>query len=154
MTRHRPPYHHRDHNRRRRRPRGVTLYEVLLALAIFLPAMVVLGECLSQGSRAALRSQLQTEAIIRCESVLAELIAGVRPLQAATGLPFEDGAPGWTWSAEILPGPHPDLLLVEVTVEHLNMADEINASWSINRLVRDPQLFLDAAAQSALEAGL
>ena len=138
----------------RRTRSGLTLYEVILSLAILLPSLVVLGQMISQGTRAAVQSRLQTQAVLRCETVLSEVLAGIWPMQPAEGVAFEDAAPGWTWNLLVTAGPHPDLLALQVTVEHADTLGTVNASYSLTRLVRDPQLYIDAAAMAATEAAL
>jgi general secretion pathway protein I len=128
--------------------RGITLYEVILALAILLPALVVITQGIATATRAAVTSRLRTEAIFRCDSIVSEVAAGARPIGGVSRSAAEDGAPGWWWSMELLGGPHPDTLQVSVTVEHEDSTGAVNASWTLNRLIRDPQLFLDAAAMA------
>ena len=60
-------------------------------------------------------------------------------------MPFEDD-PAWVWSLLVNPGPHPDLLDLEVIVSHLSENGTIDAECTLRRYLRDPQLFLDAAA--------
>ncbi|MCC7425135.1 MAG: hypothetical protein IT428_33110 [Planctomycetaceae bacterium] len=128
--------------------RGITLYEVILALAILLPALVVITQGITTATRAAVTSRLRTEAIFRCDSIVSEVVSGARPIQGVSRSAAEDGAAGWWWSMELLGGPHPDTLQISVTVEHEDSTGAVNASWTLNRLIRDPQLFLDAAAMA------
>ena len=128
---------------------GLTLLEVLVSLAIFLGSLVGLGQLIYTGSRAATRAQLQTQAILRCESKLSELVAGFETLQATDATPFDDDQL-WSWSVDYLESPHVDLLSIEVRVTHKNsVTDDINAAYAIQRMLRDPQLYLDAAAEEA-----
>ena len=130
---------------------GITLFEVVLALAIFLLAFAAVGQIVQNGSRASVDGQLQNDAVLRAQSKLAEIIAGVEPMSAMQGQAFEDDA-DWTWSLTMGDGPHVDLVLLTVMVEHIGGNGETDASFSINRLVRDPQLFIDAAANAAMSA--
>ena len=61
--------------------RAFSLLEVLLALGIFLTAFVALSQLSSNGMNAAVEARLTTNAILRCESKLAELVAAVEPLE-------------------------------------------------------------------------
>lgn len=130
----------------RRARSGITLYEVMISLAILLPALVVITQGITIATRAAVTSRLRTEAIFRCDSIVSEVTAGARPIQSVSRSVAEDGAMGWYWSMELAGGPHPDVLQVLVTVEHEDSTGAVNASWSLTRLIRDPQLFLEAAA--------
>lgn len=132
--------------------RGLTLYEVILAVAIFFPALVVLGQGIATGSRAGIQARLQTQAVLRAESVLAEVLAGVWPMESAAGMAFDDAAPGWTWDLEVLAGPHLHLLELQVTANYLSESGTTTTSCTLSRYVRDPQLYIDAAALQAAEA--
>jgi hypothetical protein len=144
----RPARLHRGSSKRR----GLTLYEVILAVAIFFPALVVLGQGIATGSRAGIQARLQTQAVLRAESVLAEVLAGVWPMESAAGMAFDDAAPGWTWDLEVLAGPHLHLLELQVTANYMSESGTTTTSCTLSRYVRDPQLYIDAAALQAAEA--
>ena len=129
----------------RRFPRhcGLTLFEVLLALALFLGTMAVLSQLWYGGVRASVQSQLRTQAVLRCESKLNEVVAGVLPLQPVTDTPFEDDA-SWSWNIQVLPGPHADVLLVIVNVVHPGQGGLSSSGHQLSRLIRDPQVWTDA----------
>lgn len=131
---------------------GLTLLEVLLGLAIFLGAMVSLGQLIATGSQAGTRSQLQTEAIFRAESKLAEILAGMEPMEPSGPNPFVDDPEGrWSWQLEFTDSPHVDLLGLSLTVRHENNVARTDVSQTIMRLVRDPQIYIDAALEDAEE---
>ena len=122
--------------------------------------MAAIGHLLSTGVRGALRSRLESQAILRCESKLAELVAGITPLQNAGGVAFADDH-AWNWSLAISAGQHPSLYVVEVTAAHPSTATAGNISYTLRRLVRDPQLEMlayekqlaDKASQSSSSSG-
>lgn len=153
MTRSRSITGTRNRHRTGRSRRGLTLYEVVLAIAIFLPAMLVLTQGMGVGTRAGLSARLQSEAVLRCDSVLSEVVAGSLPMQAVADEEFLDGAPGWTYSLEIGPGPHPDLLALQATVTHSTRDGMVNATTTLSRLIRDPQIFLDATLMQESTTG-
>jgi type II secretory pathway pseudopilin PulG len=128
-------------SRQRKKRGGLSLLEVVLALGILLMSLAALSQLVSSGSRAASDSQLRTEAIIRCQSKLAEAIAGSLPLQAVTGARFEDDA-RWRWSLRIQQASVPGLLELEVTVVREGAAGDSIAEFSLRRLVRNPESFL------------
>lgn len=139
-----------DHGARTAGRTGLTILEVLVSLSIFLGAMAAIGQLISSGSRAAVAAQLQSQAMLRCESVAAEVAAGIFPLQATEGQSFADDASGqWTWSLALLESPHVDLIAYEVTVRHVNNVGRVNAAFSLQRQVRDPQLY-ELAAEAEL----
>lgn len=129
--------------------RGITLFEVMLALAIFLGAFAAIAQVIDLGRQASVAGQLENEAVLRAQTKLAEVIAGVEPMSGLQGQAFEDD-PNWTWGLEIGDGPHVDLLGLTITVEHTRPSGTVDAQFVLRRLVRDPQLFIDAAASASL----
>ena len=122
---------------------GVSLLEVVLALGIFVAGLAALSQLHATGTDAAVQARLKTHAILRCESKLNEVSAGVEPLQAANALPFEDDS-SWNWSLTSEPGPHADLLQITVTVARNGQSSFDSASFSLSRLIRDPLVFQQA----------
>lgn len=120
--------------------RGISLFEVVLSLAIFLGAFLALSQLSQTGMTAAVQARLKTKAVLRCETKLAELTSAVEPLADATDQPFGDD-PNWTWSVLIAPGPHADLLLLTVSVRYDGGSESSAASFSMSRLMRDPVVF-------------
>ena len=109
--------------------------------------MTAITRLVSTGTRASVRGQLQTEAILRCESKLSEVIAGIEPMESveAQEMPIEDGE-GWVWSMQVIYGEEEySPLSLEVMVQHLTTDGSANAAFTIYRTIRDPQLFIDAA---------
>jgi len=129
-----------NHQPIRRQRRGITLYEVVLALAIFIAALLVLGQSITTGTRAAVQSRLRTQAIVRCESKLAEVISGIEPMQVAGNVPFVDDPTHWHWSLDIAEGPYSGLLELMVSVSH---SGDVAVDYSLNRYVRNSQMFLE-----------
>jgi hypothetical protein len=130
----------------------LTLYEVVLSLAILLLFMTILSNIIAAGKRAAVQSRLQTEAVLLCQSKLAEVLAGAETLQAVSSVPIDAVAPQWQWALQIVPGPHADLLELQVTVTHATENGTVDATASLNRFVRDPAIFEEAASQEAVSA--
>lgn len=128
--------------------RGFSLLEVLLSLAIFLTAFVALSQLSSNGMNAAVEARLTTNAILRCESKLAELVAAVEPLEDVTDQPFQDDE-SWTWTLQTAAGPHADLKNITVIVKHDGANKLASASYSMSRLIRDPVVYEIAAAEEA-----
>ena len=132
-------------NRRRRRlyPLGLTLLEILVSTAILLASLTAIMQVLNVGHNSRLSAVLDAEGVLRCESMMGELLAGVRPLMSSSVEPFEDN-PKWMWYASISDQGSTSLLQVEVVVEHSPASDQVNSSYSLTRYVRDPQIFLEA----------
>ncbi len=136
---------------------GLTLLEVILALAIFAGSMAVLSELVATGHRANLQSRLQTIAIIRAESQMNEVIANPALMVSASGMPFPEayttGAAGqWTWSLDVQSwDQNTNLLKLQLTVVHLTSGGTPNASFTLTRFVRDPQVVLESGTATTEE---
>jgi len=138
--------------------RGITLYEVVIALVIFAGSMAAISEAISTGMRASLQSRMQSQAILLCQSKMGEVLGGVIPRQSLSESSFtEPQLQGWKWSLSVKPGPHTGLLLVEIDVANRLSGDAVDASFSLARLVRDPTAFATSetaatAANAAINA--
>ena len=130
---------------------GMTLLEIILALTIFFGAMAALSQLAWNGSRAAVQSRLKTQAIVRCEAKLAEVVAGVEPLQPKTRVPFPDNDQ-WLYSISVADSQFPDLLQLQVSVAHAGNSSLSRVEFSLSRWMRDPSLFQDAAEVQQTEA--
>src|SRR5437764_12373757 len=95
--------------------RGLSLLEVLVAMAIFLFALVVIGRLITFGTERAQDVQQQGEAIQLCQTKLAEVVAGAVPLLPHGDTPFEED-PRWQWSLECESDAVPALWRVRVRV--------------------------------------
>lgn len=124
--------------------RGFTLLEVLLALGIFLVAMTAIGQLIGLGSRASVEARLEADAVLRAETALHEVLAGVQPMQTTAATGFTDD-PDWQWTVTVTEGPHVDLLLITVTAFRQAPGEAPQNSVSLTRMVRNPDLFLEAA---------
>jgi len=133
--------------------RGITLYEVVIALVIFSGAMAAISEGISTGVRAALQSRIQSQAILLCQSKMGEVIAGVVPHTSVGESAFtEPQLEGWKWGLSVKPGPHTGLLLVEVDVTYRLAANSVDASFSLERLVRDQSAFVTSETAAIANA--
>ncbi len=131
----RSPQNRGGEHRSREHRSGLTLLEILLASVILATALAVLAQQNSTGVQAALRSQLETEAAVRCQSLLNRLTAQSLP---STGLQDqamnEDGR--WRWSATVKSSQFEGLSLLTVVVYHDGVNRRIS-TFSLSRLVRN-----------------
>lgn len=125
--------------------RGLTLIEVLVATAIFLGSLTAVLGIINIGHESRLSARLEAEAVVRCESVMGEYVAGIRQMTAVSER-FEDNDE-WQLTTTIEDADGTSLLKIVVLVEHM-AGDEANAYFQLTRYMRDPQLFLDAALES------
>lgn len=129
-------------------PSGLTLLEVVLSMAILFGSLAVLSQLAWNGSRAAVQGQLKTQAVLRCEALLAEVVAGAVPLQSTSNVAFSDD-PRWTWSLAVGETSFPELMLVEVTVAHASGSSPLShVSHTLRRWMRDPAIFEAALEQT------
>jgi general secretion pathway protein I len=132
--------------------RGITLYEVVLALAIFSGAMAAISQVIATGARAALQARLQS--LLLCESKMGELIGGVIPAQPVSEASFtsDPSLDGWTWSLAINTGPRTGVSSVEVSVACRRAGSQVDASFTVARLVRDLTAFTTSTIQTQQQA--
>lgn len=121
---------------------GLSLLEVLVSTAILVASVAAIMQVLNVGHNSRLSAVLDAEAILRCERIMGEIVAGVRPLAAAEEV-FEDDA-NWSWTAEVSDQGSTSLFQIKVLVKHNTSGEQSNSSWSLTRYMRDPQLFLEA----------
>lgn len=126
------------------RRNGLTLIEVLVSTAIFLGAITAIMQIMVVGHDSRLSAQLDAEAAVRCEDMLGRLVSGIEPLAPATNETFEDNE-NWRYSVLVDPADGEGLLQLTVVVEHVIGENDPNSSFQLIRLMRDPQMFLDAA---------
>lgn len=127
---------------------GLTLFEVLISLVIFVGAMAAIGQLVSNGVRGALQARFQTQAALLCETKLAEVVAGIVPLTSGQGQYTDDT--NWSWTLVVTAAPVPGLLRAEVTVKRQGNNSKSAVTFNMARYVRDPQLYY--AAQQEAEA--
>lgn len=127
-----------------RSPRsGLTLLEVLVSTAIFLGALTAIMDIMHIGHDSRLSARMDAEAAVYCESIMGEIVSGIRPMADESGS-IEDQE-YWRYSVTTEDAGGESLVRVNVLVEHA-VDDQIpNAYFQLTRLMRDPQLFLDAA---------
>ena len=130
---------------------GITLLEVLVSVAIFLGALTTIMQLLSLGKRAEMMTRLQTEAVMRCEAKMAEVVSGAQELTSVDNEVFPDseGSGMWQWRLTSMNSSAGGLLQVTVRVRYVVGDDDEMTSFELNRFMRDPQLFIDAALSTS-----
>lgn len=127
---------------------GMTLLEVVLALALFLAAMSAIAEILRMGSDSSVKAQLQAEAALLGESKLNEVLAGIVPMTPVQSQAFES-SPKWTWTLSVEDDTTLSLKHLVLTVQHLNSADKPDHEVKFARWVRDPLVFQQSGSSSS-----
>lgn len=123
---------------------GLTLLEIVLSLAIFFGALTALSQLAWNGSRAAVQARLKTQATIRCETKLNEVLAGAEPMSNISGASFPDDA-NWTWSQTVTPSSQPELVQIDLTVSHRGNSRLANIEVTLRRWARQQSIFVQAA---------
>lgn len=123
---------------------GLTLLEIVLSLAIFFASLAALSQLAWNGSRAAVQARLKTQATIRCETKLNEVIAGAEPMSNVSGMSFPDD-PSWTWSQTVIPSSRPELVQIDLTVSHRGNSRLASMDVTLRRWARLQSVFVQAA---------
>jgi type II secretion system protein I len=131
------------------RRNGLTLLEVLVALAIFLLAVVGLGTLVSYSGERAAQIRQQAWAIQRCQSKLAEVVVGAVPLESQSEVPFDED-PEWIWSLDVQDGATTGLKNVTVRVSRSGN-DRSRTEVLLAQIIMDPALRGGAAPAASAE---
>jgi len=116
---------------------GLTLLEVIVALAIFLMALVAIGQLLTFASDRALDVQQRTQALLFAQRTLAEVQAGVLPLESREDVPCEKDE-NYKWSVLAEQGQVPGLWNVSVRVVR-ERASHTRVEVVLSRMMLDPK---------------
>lgn len=123
---------------------GLSLLEVLVALAIFLFSLVALSQLIGVGGDIAIEMDWRSQSALRAESKLAEVLAGIEPLESQSGVSFDDD-PNWSYSIEAVADDIPNLYRVSVTVSRPRR-DGSRVEVTLSQFVIDPAVVGSAAA--------
>jgi prepilin-type N-terminal cleavage/methylation domain-containing protein len=115
---------------------GLTLLEVLVALAIFLLSLAAITRLVTFAGQRALDARRSDEAGRLARSKLAEVFAGAVPLQGAEDNSFDED-PDYTWSLTADSGSLSGLWVVTVTVKR--KGDDW-AGFTLQQFLPDPSL--------------
>lgn len=114
---------------------GLSLLEVIVALAIFLLSLVAISQLIEQGADMAVEMDENSHASMLAQSKLAELVAGSEPL-TGHGDTAIDGEADWYWSLTADADSIPGLFRVVVSVHKDAPRGKIEVAFS--QLVLDP----------------
>ena len=121
--------------------RGLSLLEVILAIAILAGCIATVAELVRVGSYQAEEARELTIGQLLCESKIAEIAAGVVPPEAASSAPFEND-PRWLYSVAITQLDDQSLLGVQVIVEQAEPTRLQPLTFSLTCWMIDPSLAL------------
>jgi general secretion pathway protein I len=117
---------------------GLTLLEVLVAMSIFLIALIGIARLITMGGEQAVNVAQQARAAQLCQSKLAEVVAGAVPLSGQSDVPFDEDA-SWQWSLDASQGEIPGIWQIKVTVSR-ERSDGSKVECSFDRMLLDPSV--------------
>lgn len=117
--------------------RGLSLLEVVLAIAIMGMAMIIIGNLVSLGSTSAGVTKWRSEAQLLCNTKMAEISAGALPLESVTTASIPE-KPEWAYSVQVQSSDLTGLLLVQVSVAPVDMTAARFEPYLLTRLIPDP----------------
>lgn len=115
---------------KKRKPRGVTLFETLVTVGVMAVLLPVIMDSLSQSMRGAGVTRDKSKAITLCESKMAEILA-TSPNVAGLGTGnFGDDAPGYEWNAAVFETSETGMqeLRVVVSWKDINIVHDVTMS--------------------------
>lgn len=119
-----------------KRRNGLSLLEVILAIAILGGSLAVIGQLLRNGVIHALNTRLTSQANILCDAKMAELSAGVLELKSYGQTTIPD-SPGWYFTVDVQNSDELGLLLVSLTVGQEGVLDP--GMINVKRFMPDPE---------------
>ena len=141
------PRHHRTGIPWRTSSRlGMSLLEVVLALAILAMSAAILAQITRTATDNGLIAHRLATAQILAESKMAEVVTGAIPLQGAVGwMPITDTVPRGTWYFQLQTesAARKDMVGIRLSVTDQAGADENKEVFYIVRWMIDPALGLD-----------
>lgn len=137
--------------------RGISLLEVVLALAILAVASAYLAQSMHIATENALRAEAQTQAEMVAESVMSQVVAGLLSTQGVTWTPysnpnpfgsaaaFSDPTSQWMYMVTTMSTEVKGMLCVQVGVKEVvaGQPDDGKIEFYVNRWIIDPSLGLD-----------
>ncbi len=130
-------------------PRGFTLLEIILALAILAGALAALGEVMRLSDQTAERTGDETQAQMLAESIMAELESGYLPFTAVDSAPFDlDTNPPWIYSIALDSTQYDELVAVRIAVAQQLPAAKEPSRFELVRWVLNPD-YVSSLQESA-----
>ena len=115
--------------------RGITLLEIVLALALAAIAMSLLSQLVMTGNRAAAAARDQSKAQMVAQSVMAEFTSGVSLPMSTSGVSEFD--PMWSYDVAVSAGNSLTMNVITVTVTH-NVDSLRPATFSLTQWLAIP----------------
>lgn len=117
--------------------RGLSLLEVVLAIAILGGSMVVLSQLINIGHNAAMDARDYSEAQILCDTKIAEVAAGIIASSPVSDADIVE-APGWKYSLAVDKAAIEGLLMIDCTVSQDPAQYTVPVTYRLVRWIPDP----------------
>lgn len=125
-----------------RTAQGFSLLEVILALAILFVSVAIIGELMRFGLDNARAARDKTKAVLLCESLMNEIVAGITPAEPFVDVPINDIAGEeegfWTCSIDVQSIDGSALVAVTVVVRRTDASNRPPIEVSLSRWIADP----------------
>jgi hypothetical protein len=119
---------------------GLSLLEVILALAILALSMAAIGELIRIGTTSASNAEDYTDGQLLAESKLSEIMSGVSTADPVTRVPFTTN-PDWYYTVELAQTEDTEVMALRVTVEkYIERSRPV--AFSLIRWIPDPGIEL------------
>lgn len=132
------------------RRRGMSLLELIVSTAIFFLSLVAIYGLLDISQRSGVRAKQRGQALRVCQARLAELVAGVLPLESADGT--DDQASDYQYQISVESEPDAAGALVKATVVAFQANEPRDSRVSLTQILMDPSFIgslMDAVPDSA-----
>src|SRR5262245_49838094 len=116
---------------------GMSLLEVLAALAILLLAIVAISGLMILGGQHAEQVRFEEEAVQIAEAKLAEFVAGALPLESQGDTPLDED-PSWSWAVDCEAGSVENLWNVTVRVSRPGPDGTPIDYCTLSQMILDP----------------
>lgn len=127
--------------------RGLSLLEVILALALLGIASAIMAQAMQMATSNAIAAQRQAQAELAAESVMSQVVAGVIPMQPTTTwtpVGVSASTSSWSYMLQSVPCEVQNMVAIEVSVRDDSDADTTRpADLTVVRWIVDPALGLD-----------
>jgi general secretion pathway protein I len=133
--------------------RGLTLLEVILALAILAGAVAAIGELVRTGLLSATDARDYTRAELYAETLMSQVVSGAMATGSVTSSPVEND-PNYLYSmvTEEVPADQAGLIKISITVGRNQTSPKKPVQFTLVRWMVDPQMEADLAAQAQANA--
>lgn len=137
-------------------PKGISLLEVVLALAILAMSGAILAQVASNATDNGLMAHRLATAQILAESKMAEVVTGAISIQGSSGwMPITDPVPNGTWyyNIQTVNAVRPNMIGIRLAITDNDGQENNKELFYIVRWMIDPNLGLDTPPSATNSTG-